>query len=241
MGRKLRYSQRSEGGAADGENAANKLYVGNLDYRVTEYQVIKMFEPFGKIRKEEYLWHTHGPRRGEPRGFAYVEYFTRQDAEAAKAKMNGRLAFGRPVVVRFVEEKITANNSDAPARAHTFATSSSSAAAPSASSSAAPPPPPPAGGVAGVNRASKIAAIQAKLRAMEREADDARAKPPPPPPEAVSVVEHTGHQRHAPFAGLKRGRRHFDDERSQVEQFEATRRRMREEQRGKARQKSLWD
>ncbi|KAL3678619.1 hypothetical protein R1sor_021575 [Riccia sorocarpa] len=105
-----------DGDGVNGENRKNKLYIGNLDHRVTEYHVIKMFSPFGTIRCEEYMWHTHGPRRGEPRGFAFVEYCKREDAESAKASMNGRLAFGRPLVVRFVDEKAANENNVAPSR-----------------------------------------------------------------------------------------------------------------------------
>ena len=36
--------------------------------------VIKLFEPYGKIAHFDYLWHTSGPKRGEPRGFCFVEY-----------------------------------------------------------------------------------------------------------------------------------------------------------------------
>lgn len=42
------------------------------------YHVIKMFSPFGKIKREEYLWHTHGPKKGEPRGYGFVEFATRE-------------------------------------------------------------------------------------------------------------------------------------------------------------------
>lgn len=45
---------------------------------VPRYHVLKMFTPFGKIKREEFLWHTHGPKRGEPRGYAFVEYATRE-------------------------------------------------------------------------------------------------------------------------------------------------------------------
>lgn len=82
----------------------NRLYIGNLDHRITEYQVIKMFSPFGKICFEEFIWHKHGPRKGEPRGFAFIEFSKREEAEKAKESMNGRLALGRPLVVRFVDE-----------------------------------------------------------------------------------------------------------------------------------------
>ena len=40
--------------------------------------MIKLFEPFGKIAHFDYLWHTNGPKRGEPRGFCFVEYRRRE-------------------------------------------------------------------------------------------------------------------------------------------------------------------
>lgn len=40
--------------------------------------IIKMFSPFGKIIAEDFLWHTRGPKRGEPRGYAFVQYTTKE-------------------------------------------------------------------------------------------------------------------------------------------------------------------
>jgi hypothetical protein len=37
-----------------------------------------MFSPFGKITAEDFLWHTRGPKRGEPRGYAFVQYTTKE-------------------------------------------------------------------------------------------------------------------------------------------------------------------
>lgn len=51
-----------------------RLYVGNLDLRITEAALIKMFSPFGKIISEDFLWHTRGPKRGEPRGYAFIQF-----------------------------------------------------------------------------------------------------------------------------------------------------------------------
>eukprot|EP01103_Thecamoeba_quadrilineata_P015111 TRINITY_DN4676_c0_g1_i2.p1 TRINITY_DN4676_c0_g1~~TRINITY_DN4676_c0_g1_i2.p1 ORF type:complete len:172 (-),score=27.83 TRINITY_DN4676_c0_g1_i2:24-539(-) len=84
------------------ENRENKLYVGNLDLRVTEYHIIKIFKPFGKLLREEFLWHTHGPKRGEPRGYCFIEYSTKDEALKAKSQLNGKWVFGRPLVIRFV-------------------------------------------------------------------------------------------------------------------------------------------
>lgn len=40
--------------------------------------LIKMFSPYGKIISEDFLWHTRGPKRGEPRGFAFIQYSTKE-------------------------------------------------------------------------------------------------------------------------------------------------------------------
>uniref|UniRef100_A0A452YPF4 RRM domain-containing protein n=1 Tax=Aegilops tauschii subsp. strangulata TaxID=200361 RepID=A0A452YPF4_AEGTS len=40
--------------------------------------VIKMFSPYGKIIAEDFLLHTRGPKRGEPRGYAFVQYTTKE-------------------------------------------------------------------------------------------------------------------------------------------------------------------
>lgn len=89
----------------------------------------------------------------------YNNYFhTKQDAERAKASMNGRLAFGRPLVVRFVDEKVVTHNNDVPSRSSDGWSSgtnkSSNSSAPSALSS---------------SKSAKIAAIQNKLKLMEKE------------------------------------------------------------------------
>lgn len=44
----------------------------------TRASLIKMFSPFGKIVSEDFLWHTRGPKRGEPRGFAFIQYSTKE-------------------------------------------------------------------------------------------------------------------------------------------------------------------
>jgi RNA recognition motif-containing protein len=46
------YGQVSSSGAS-GEVSENKLYIGNLDSRVNEFMIIKLFKRFGKIVREE--------------------------------------------------------------------------------------------------------------------------------------------------------------------------------------------
>ncbi|XP_008803933.2 probable RNA-binding protein 18 [Phoenix dactylifera] len=134
------------------EKGESRLYIGNLDQRITEANVIKMFSPFGKIVSEDFLWHTRGPKRGEPRGYAFIQYSTKEEAQLAKSKMNGRLACGRPLVVRFASEKYLAETAnplktacDAKMPSITCSTSGQ------------------------MSRSAKIAAIKNKLKSLEEE------------------------------------------------------------------------
>ncbi|XP_051143181.1 uncharacterized protein LOC127259695 isoform X2 [Andrographis paniculata] len=112
-----------------------------------------MFSPYGKIISEDFLWHTRGPKRGEPRGYAFIQFSTKEEAILAKEKMHGRMASGRPLVVRLASEKYPAeqpaNSYKNAGEGHRSGLSSS--------------------GSGQTSRTAKIAAIKNKLRAMEEE------------------------------------------------------------------------
>ncbi|CAL0303370.1 unnamed protein product [Lupinus luteus] len=140
------------------DKCESRLYIGNLDLKITEATLLKMFSPFGKIVSEDFLWHTRGPKRGAPRGFAFIQYDTREEAELAKEKMHGRLACGRPLVVRLASEKYmleTAENSmKASGEGHKMHLTS--------------------GAMGQTSRSAKIAAIKNKLKSLEE--DSSRSK-----------------------------------------------------------------
>ncbi|MBA0559353.1 hypothetical protein Golob_016319 [Gossypium lobatum] len=118
-----------------------------------------MFSPYGKIISEDFLWHTRGPKRGEPRGFAFIQYSTKEEAKLAKEKMHGRLACGRPLMVRlasekYLEEAAAQNSSKAGCKTIKSGTTST---------------------ISGqVSRSAKIAAIKNKLKALDEERDGAK-------------------------------------------------------------------
>ncbi|KAJ2994559.1 hypothetical protein HDV02_001488 [Globomyces sp. JEL0801] len=82
-----------------------RLLVRNVSLTVTEYTLVKLFEPFGEIAKFEYQWHTEGARMGEPKGFVYVEYKDSDDAQRALTKMNRFHLDNKPLVVSFSTSK----------------------------------------------------------------------------------------------------------------------------------------
>ncbi|KAF9683827.1 hypothetical protein SADUNF_Sadunf04G0054600 [Salix dunnii] len=135
------------------EKAESRVYIGNLDSRITEAALIKMFTPYGKILSEEFLWHTRGPKRGEPRGFAFIQFSTKEEAKLAKEKMHGRLACGRPLVVRLASEKYLEEAGQDSSKALGEAKKAG-----------------PTGSTLGqTSRSAKIAAIKNKLRDLEEE------------------------------------------------------------------------
>ncbi|KAM1407347.1 hypothetical protein ACFX2F_001947 [Malus domestica] len=156
-------------GSSD-EKSESRIYIGNLDLRITEAALIKMFSPFGKIITEDFLWHTRGRKRGEPRGFAFIQYSNKeqflistvkvsmQEARLAKEKMHGRLACGRPLVVRVSSDKYLVEPADNSSKGVGEATKTSVSGTSSGQTS----------------RSSKIAAIKNKLKALEEEGYSAK-------------------------------------------------------------------
>ncbi|KAL3652405.1 hypothetical protein CASFOL_002086 [Castilleja foliolosa] len=139
------------------EKSESRLYVGNLDLRITEATLIKMFSSFGKIISEDFLWHTRGPKRGVPRGYAFIQFNTKemsmQEAIRAMEKMHGRMACGRPLVVRLASEKYPFEGLPSSSKSVEGSKSGLSGG----------------GGGPHVSRGAKIAAIKNKLKAMDED------------------------------------------------------------------------
>ena len=85
-------NRRQEGGGANdygfGDTAygtENTLYVSNLTKSVTEDDLRELFERFGRIHRVSI------PRNDlkEPRGFAYIAFAKKEDAEVALARLDG--------------------------------------------------------------------------------------------------------------------------------------------------------
>ena len=73
-----------------------KIYVGNLDYKVTEFSVRRLFEPFGDI---EDIAMALDKETGKPRGFAIVMMRDHDEAKSAIDAVKGRKLMGRDLVV----------------------------------------------------------------------------------------------------------------------------------------------
>ncbi|XP_053625558.1 probable RNA-binding protein 18 [Plodia interpunctella] len=85
------------------EVCEKRLWIGNLDTRVNEYQLLKMVRVYGNIEKFDMLFHRSGPNIGQPRGFAFVTYKLRQDAISAMNSLNGQLLGSKRICVKFAK------------------------------------------------------------------------------------------------------------------------------------------
>jgi len=75
---------------------AVRLFVGNLPYDVTEAELRAHFAAIGPL---SYLSLATDRDTGKPRGFAFVEFSARADAEEAMRRLNNQAFKGRPLAV----------------------------------------------------------------------------------------------------------------------------------------------
>lgn len=80
-----------------------RLYVGNLSYNVTEPELREAFGEGGRNVVEVKI--VMDRESGRPRGFAFVEMGSAEDAATVIEALNGRTIQGRPINVSEARER----------------------------------------------------------------------------------------------------------------------------------------
>jgi RNA recognition motif-containing protein len=80
----------------------NKLFVGGLPWATDEAGLAKAFSQFGNVTDARIICDRE---TGRSRGFGFVTFETEQEAEKARAAMDGNELEGRRVTVRQAEER----------------------------------------------------------------------------------------------------------------------------------------
>jgi RNA recognition motif-containing protein len=75
---------------------AEKLYVGNLGYGVTDGDLSKMFEAHGTVESAQIIMDRD---TGRSKGFGFVEMGSAQEAQTAITALNGKEVDGRKLTV----------------------------------------------------------------------------------------------------------------------------------------------
>ncbi|WP_246840503.1 RNA-binding protein [Lacimicrobium sp. SS2-24] len=77
-------------------NEAMKLYVGNLSYQMTDADLEAAFAAFGAVSSAKIIMDRETNRS---KGFGFVEFADKAEAEAAIENLNGKEVSGRALVV----------------------------------------------------------------------------------------------------------------------------------------------
>ena len=75
---------------------SKKLYIGNLSYKVSEDDLKDLFQEFGTVTEVKVITDRD---TGRPRGFAFVEMESDDDAAKAISSLNGKTVQDREIVV----------------------------------------------------------------------------------------------------------------------------------------------
>lgn len=98
----VQLSSRKSSAPAAAEEAApsSKIVVRNVAFEATRKDVFGLFSPFGHVKS------CRLPRKfdGTPRGFAFVEFGSKQEAVAAVEALTGTHLYGRRLVIEWAAE-----------------------------------------------------------------------------------------------------------------------------------------
>jgi RNA recognition motif-containing protein len=80
----------------------NRLYVGNLSFSSSETEIADAFGAFGTVQNVNLITDRE---TGRPRGFAFVEMASDQEAQAAMEGMDGQQLGGRTLKVNIARPR----------------------------------------------------------------------------------------------------------------------------------------
>ncbi|SCZ96760.1 BZ3500_MvSof-1268-A1-R1_Chr4-1g06693 [Microbotryum saponariae] len=157
--------------------SATRLYIGNLSPSVDEYTLMQLCSKHGKIQQLDYLFHKSGPLRGKPRGYAFVEFSTRDVRTAALLRLGGSLREALRAMVAMDDQLVRGRKISVTAASEqqTYDDATSSAGRGRGAGRASDPTRPTAISLlksqssGGGSTNKKIAALEAKLAALRKE------------------------------------------------------------------------
>ncbi|KAL5978751.1 hypothetical protein ACLOJK_029868 [Asimina triloba] len=98
----LCHAKKEEGALkkVDKDNSLTKLIVRNVAFEATQKELRQLFSPFGQIKSLRLPMKFGGHR-----GFAFVEYVTKQEAQNAMQALSSTHLYGRHLVLEQAKEK----------------------------------------------------------------------------------------------------------------------------------------
>lgn len=85
----------------------SKLYVGNLNYSVTESQLRELFSQYGELKDVVLIKDSYTDRS---KGFGFIEFSNPSEAEKAATDLNGKDHEGRALKVNEAKQRPPRDN-----------------------------------------------------------------------------------------------------------------------------------
>jgi RNA recognition motif-containing protein len=85
----------------------NKIYIGNLDYSITEENLKEIFGEYGTVEEAKVIVDRE---TGRSKGFAFVTMETEEEANKIIEELNGAELEGRNIKVSEARERKRNNN-----------------------------------------------------------------------------------------------------------------------------------
>ena len=83
------------------------IYVGNLNYKVDENDLMEVFEEYGSVNEAKIIMEKFS---GKSKGFGFVTMDNDDEAKKAIEELNGATLENREMVVNEAREKRESNN-----------------------------------------------------------------------------------------------------------------------------------
>jgi hypothetical protein len=91
----------SQKGKSDRNNHTKTIYVGNLPFRTTRYELKELFQPYGKVHTVRIMINK---ATRKPRGYGFVE-MPQDDAARAISQLDGTSFIGRNLKISEANER----------------------------------------------------------------------------------------------------------------------------------------
>lgn len=86
---------------------SKKIFVGNLSFQVSDFELQDMFKEFGEVVSAKVIVDKY---TGRSRGFGFIEMSQDESADKAVQALNGADIKGRPINVSFAREQTERND-----------------------------------------------------------------------------------------------------------------------------------
>lgn len=89
------FNKENESGSYDnGDPNTTNLYLGNLNPKISEQQLMELFGKFGPLASIKIMWPRSEEEKSRGRNCGFVAYMSRKDADRALRSLNGKDVMG---------------------------------------------------------------------------------------------------------------------------------------------------